>query len=103
MISDLAPFKEALQSERYETVRRLCLQEVAKMPGNINAVRKILHQALLQLGDFASAHQVLDEIIPTSEDERLEITLLHAVDFFQTTQSGYYRDSEEAKAGLTWE
>ena len=102
-LSNLRPIEKAFRDKRYETARRLCLRELARKPANGDAVRMILHDALLELGDFASIHQVLDEINPTTEDERLEITLLHAVDYFKITQSGHYRDSEEAKAGFTGE
>ncbi len=102
MMFDPAQLEKLLQAGRYETVRRLCLRELARNPNN-NAIRKLLHQSFVQLGDFAAARQILDEIIPVDEDERLEVTLLYAADFFRTTQSGYYRDSEEAKAGFTQE
>ncbi len=103
MNTNLAPIEKALHENRHETARRLALRELTNKPANANTVRKLLHESLLRLGDFTTVHQLLDEIAPADEDERLELTLLHATDYLNSNKSDYFRDCEEAKAGLTYD
>jgi hypothetical protein len=101
MNTNLAPIEKALHENRYETARRLALRELAGKPPEADAVRRLLHQACLEEGEFAAAHKILDEIVPANDEERLEITLLHAIDYRRCAGSNYWRDSEEARAGMT--
>ena len=101
MNSNLAHIQKALADQKFETARRLSLRELAQKPENADAVRRLLHEACLRQGDFSNVHQLLDEIVPANEDERLELTLLHATDYLNCAGSNYWRESPEVKAGMT--
>jgi len=96
----------ALREERYETARRLC--EAALNDGVIPAQRRNdclwrLHRAHRAMCNIESAISAVEKIVPGSEDEALDVVLNMAEDFHRRAHYGYYRDSDEAHEGQTYE
>ena len=99
------PIQQALDSGRYETARRLCLSALAKCSAddcsNQFPLRVHLHSAYRALGDFRSALAALEAATAMTSDQAFEIALLIAEDVDLLSDDAYYRESDEAKAGLT--
>jgi len=100
------PVRQAVNERRWEIARRLCLREL-EPPGlsqeQTNRCLHDLHEICQLQGDFAAASAALERIVPTSAEERNEIALKSALDLAHFTEFSFYRFSEDAKAGHTYE
>ena len=93
--------EEALTRQRWETARRLALAALGRAGGDIFARREQLHEALRRLGDLPQARAVLEESAPETDAQRLTVPLLLGEDFHLLLDEGCYRDSAQARAGLS--
>ena len=97
---------EAIAARRWETARRLALASLDQ-PGLptelINRRLRQLHEAYHHQGDFNSARAALDRIRPGTAEEQCELALAVALDLGHRAKLTFYRDSDESKAGLTYE
>ncbi len=95
-----------MSERRWETARRLCLQELSG-PGlaqdRINARLHDLHEICQLQGDFPAASAALARIVPTSVEEKNDVALKSALDLAHFTEFSFYRFSDDAKAGHTYE
>ncbi|NNM88250.1 MAG: hypothetical protein HKL95_06995, partial [Phycisphaerae bacterium] len=98
--------EQALAEHRYETARRLCAAAIAGTSTHSSAYAGLamqMHRALQGLGDIAGCREILHTLHPDSEGLRLEVALLLAEDAQQLGDYNFYRISEAAKAGLTYD
>jgi hypothetical protein len=100
---DRTQIRQALDDQRYETARRLCLRALAApQPGlSTRDVRPLLHEALSHLGDIKTAQNVLADFEPRNHDERLKLALLLGEDCHKLAAYDFYRGSAESMQGLT--
>jgi len=105
MNQEIARIEAALAEARFETARRRCLAALDAAPdaGQRNALLKQLHRAYRALGDFKGATEALAQIQPADEREQLEVVLSRASDLHHFSTYTFFRDSDEARAGLTGE
>lgn len=94
---------EYLRERRYETARRRCLLALQGPTTERKQFSLLLHQAYRQLGDMPSACELLEQLSPENDDERLGILLLLAEDFHLVSHYDFYRGSKYAEVGLTGE
>lgn len=96
----LLPIRAALEGGRYETARRLCRQALDQDAAPRFDLLQVLHEVTCALGDLGGARTLMLQAAPASHDERLEVALLLAEDYQRLAQESFYRNSEEAQAGL---
>ena len=101
-LSCTAEIEALLSAQSFELARRHCLKELAKNGPN-SRIQILLHSAYLGLSDVAARRELLEQIVPSNEEEAFEILLLKAqnADRLSRDEGGFYRISPEAKAGLT--
>ncbi len=91
---------------RWEIARRLCLRELS-LPGlaqnDINHRLHDLHEICQLQGDFPAATAALVRIVPITAEEKNEVALKSALDLAHFTEFSFYRFSDDAKAGHTYE
>jgi len=101
-ITDLDDIERVLAEQRFETARRMCL---ARLPNAVEGVRvpllKLLHVAYRRLGDLDACRRTLERIQPGSIEEQIETLVLLGEDYRLLASDGAYRQSAEARAGLT--
>ena len=96
----------ALVTRRWEIARRLCLRELG-LPGlaqgEINRRLHDLHEICQLQGDFPAASSALGRIVPITAEDKCEVALKAALDLAHFTEFSFYRFSDDAKAGHTYE
>ncbi|MDD4059783.1 MAG: hypothetical protein PHW08_03645 [Kiritimatiellae bacterium] len=100
---DIAAIRQALDDQRFETARRMCLSALDRPRRGRSAqdVRLLLHEALSCLGDIKAAQGVLEDFRSRDPDERLHLALLLAEDYHKLAAYDFYRGSVESAQGLT--
>lgn len=95
---------QALDGQRYETARRLCLAALdgGAAEGRIATLR-LLHRAYRALGDMPAALDTLAKIEAAVEAPQTELLLLRAEDYTLLASDSFYRASAERAAGLSLE
>jgi len=105
MQQQITQIEEALAQQRYESARRLAVAALADLPPSETAVAgrilRLHHAALRMLAEFPAARASLDAVVAQSEDDRRELLLLQAEDLHILSTETHYRDSDEARLGLT--
>ncbi len=99
---DLITLNQAVQDERFETVRRHCQQAFRADPDNQTLLR-LLHAAHRGMSEMRQAIAVLDRIRPENDADRFPLAIMRAEDIATLKNTAFYRVSEEAQRGLTYE
>jgi hypothetical protein len=100
------PIEQACLTQRWEIARRLCLQalQAANLTETETNLRlRQLHDAYAMLGDFSAADAALRRIAPTTREEAFELALTAALDLDRLCGLTFYRVSDDAKAGHTFD
>lgn len=97
---NLAKAVEALDENRFETARRICLSLIQESK-ETSEVYFIYHKALTKLGDLPNALKILDDIDVLNDEDKFQVHYLKCVDLLQLSESKYYRNSKEANQGLS--
>lgn len=92
--------QQAITEQRWETARRLAMDALSKDDSQ-NSICLLLHEAYRKLGDYTSARECLETMKPENDNEKLEINLILAEDYYLMANHDHYRSSLEAKAGLS--
>ena len=103
MSIDITVIRQALDDQRFETARRMCLCALDRPRRGISTrdVRLLLHEAFTCLGDIKAAQETLAHFRPRDPDERLHLALLLAEDDHKLAAYDFYRGSVESAQGLT--
>lgn len=98
--TDVGVIQEALSVRCWETARRLALSLLKDDPGNFD-VRLLLHEAFRGLAAFAEARNCLLEADVSDDRDQFNRALLLAEDHYHLANYNLYRNSKEAKRGLS--
>ncbi len=111
MISSSLPLtvediERAFEQKRWEMARRGALRALAA-PGlaqdQANRLHRLLHDIHQCQGDLAAGSAALAHIHPATRREAYDLACTRALDFAHFTQFAFFRDSEEARAGLMYD
>ena len=94
--------RRAVDERRWETARRLCLAALDENPADRD-LQLLMHRISRAAGDVAACERILLGITPRSDAERFEVLLLRAGDLQLFAGEQFYRTSNAAHAGLTFD